>query len=101
MRQVDYDTGSMLRDKQTGTIDNRTRISLIEGWYTVLLWDNPIARYNGNVLEIDSCGYHTLTTTNRLNGILNAMCGGVIKRKSGKFYLNGEEWDGCTKKIDL
>lgn len=101
MKEVDYTTGYMLRNKQTGTIDVRTKIHLIDGWYTVLLWDNPIARYDGSVLEIDSCGYYTLTTTNRLNGILNAICGGEVKRKGGKFYLNGKEWDGCTKKIDL
>lgn len=99
MRQVDYTTGYNLRDLREGRIDTRTTIEVDGNYYIVRLWGNPIARYDGESLEIDSCGYYTLTTTNRINGILNAICGGEVKRKGGEFYLNGEKWNGKRIKV--
>lgn len=99
MRQVDYDTGYALRDLREGRIDCRTKIIREGEWYIVQLWDNPIAWYDGHTLVVDSCGYYTLTTVNRLNGILNAICSGTIRRKNGIFFLRGEEWDGKRKAI--
>nr|DAW57977.1 MAG TPA: hypothetical protein [Caudoviricetes sp.] len=100
MREVDYKTGYNLRDMHNGRIDSRTSIEKEGNWFVVRLHGNEIARYDGKTLEIDSCGYYTLTTTNRLNGILNAITGGFIKRKGGKFYLNDEEWDGRAVKVN-
>ena len=94
MRQVDYTTGYNLRDLREGRIDERTTIVRCGKWYIVELWGNRIAKYDGETLKINSCDYYTLTTTNRLNGILNAICGGYIQRKNGDFLLNGEKWDG-------
>lgn len=94
MRQVDFDTGLNLREKKPGRVDNKTIIREKSGVYFVELWGNVIACYDGHELQIDSCGYYTLTTTNRLNGILNAITGGHICRKGGKFYISGKEWDG-------
>lgn len=101
MRQVDYTMGYNLRDERTGRIDVRTSIEKRGNWYVVSLWGNDIAEYNGSQLVIDTCGYYTLTTVNRLNGILNAVCSGIIRRKNGKFLFNGEEWDGRRKVINL
>lgn len=53
------------------------------------------------MLKIDTCGFWTLTTVNRLNGVLTAIAGGCIKRKSGKLFLDGKEWDGREKTINL
>lgn len=99
MKQVDYDTGYALRDLREGRIDCRTKIKVEGDWYVVRLWGNPIAKYDGHTLEIDSCGYYTLTTVNRLNGILNAICGGTIWRKGGRFFLNDKEWDGNSRVV--
>lgn len=57
------------------------------------LYNNAIAyRYNDpeRTLCIDSCGWTTNTTKERLNGIK----GVHIKQKNGVWYLNGKEWDG-------
>lgn len=94
MRNIDYMTGERLKSMQTGSIGNNTRIFYNGRRYIVLLHENPIAYYDGKNLEIDSFGYCTLTTVNRLNGVLNAFNAGSIRRKSRKFYLNGKEWNG-------
>lgn len=99
MRKVDFDTGYALRDLKEGRIDNKTFIDYADGFYVVRLHGNPIARYNGVVLEIDTCGYYTLTTTNRLNGILYAITGDHIVRRGSAFYFSGIKWDGKPKKI--
>ena len=57
------------------------------------LYNNAIAyRYNDpqRTLTIDSCGWFTPTTKERLN----ALPGVSIQQKSFKWYLNGTEWDG-------
>jgi hypothetical protein len=62
------------------------------------LHGNAIAyKYNdpNNTISIDSCGWFTNTTKERLNGLP----GVSIKQKKGIWYLNGKEWDG--KLIDL
>lgn len=102
MREVDYDTGYRLRDGRKGTISSNTKIVYRYGWYEVELFGNVIAKYNGgNVLKITTAGYYTLTTINRLNGILNAFSGDTIKRKNGSYLFNGEQWDGKEKTIEL
>tara|TARA_R110000751_G_scaffold3827_13_gene17843 strand:- start:106 stop:399 length:294 start_codon:yes stop_codon:yes gene_type:complete len=61
---------------------------------TVLkLYGNEIAyRYNDpeRTLSITNCGYFTVTTKERLNGL----DGVSIYQKQGQWYLNEEEWDG-------
>lgn len=101
MREVDYKTGYNLRDMHNGRIDSRTSIEKEENWFVVRLHGNEIARYDGKTLEIDSCGYYTLTTTNRLNGILYAFSIGYINRKNGSFYINNEKWDGSKRVINI
>ena len=62
------------------------------------LHNNAIAyRYNDpeRTLSIDSCGWFTPTTKERLN----ALKGVNIYQKNFKWYLNGVEWDG--NKIDI
>ena len=37
-----------------------------------LLWGNSIVRYDGHGILLSDCGYHTTTTAERLNGLLEA-----------------------------
>lgn len=41
-------------------------------------------------LWISNCGYQTVTTKERLNGLPNVN----IKQKNWQWYLNGQKWDG-------
>jgi len=62
------------------------------------LHNNTIAyRYNDpqRTLMIDSCGWFSNTTKERLN----ALEGVNIQQKNFVWFLNGEEWDG--NKIDI
>ena len=62
------------------------------------LHGNAIAyRYNNpeRTLSITNCGWFSKTTKERLN----AIDGVSISQKAGKWFLNGQEWDG--KLIDL
>ena len=57
------------------------------------LFGNEIAyRYNDpeNTLSITNCGWETMTTKERLNGIPNVS----ITQRKKVWYLNGKEWDG-------
>ena len=57
------------------------------------LHNNTIAyRYNDpqQTLTIDSCGWFTPTTKERLNALPNVS----IQQKNFVWYLNGSEWDG-------
>ena len=63
------------------------------------LHNNPIAyRYNDpqRTLMIDSCGWFTPTTKERLN----ALEGVNIYQKSFKWFLNGKEWNGSKTDIN-
>ncbi len=62
------------------------------------LHGNSIAyRYNDpeRTLTIDSCGWFSNTTKERLNALPNV----DIRQKNFKWFLNGKEWDG--EKIDI
>ena len=58
---------------------------------SMYLHDNEIARYDrkADKLEINLCGWVTLTTCERLN----ALPGVNIKRRKGTAFLNGEKID--------
>ena len=70
-----------------------TTVEVLPNVTILKLHSNPIAyRYNDpkKTLSIDSCGWFTPTTKERLN----ALPGVSIQQKSFKWYLNGTEWDG-------
>ena len=46
-------------------------------------------------LWISHCGYRTNTTKKRLNGLP----GVDIRQRNYQWYVNGEEWNSCTKCI--
>ena len=54
------------------------------------LHGNTIATKHGDKLMISACGWLTVTTKERLNGL----DGVSIYQKAGIWYLNGKEWNG-------
>ena len=44
-------------------------------------------------------GYNEVVKLIKLKGVENAICGGAIRRKGGRFFLNDEEWDGRAKVV--
>lgn len=54
------------------------------------LFGHTIATSQHGVLQISACGYLTVTTKERLNGLT----GVSIQQKKGVWFLNGVEWDG-------
>lgn len=99
MRNVDHKTGYNLRNLIPGRIDSRTYIKVNNGYMSVYLHNSPIASWNGETLIIDTCGYKTLITLNRINGILNEFSAGRVKIKAGKLLFNNEPWNGIAKRI--
>lgn len=61
------------------------------------LWGNIIALrdLNGKLLFINSCGWFTKTTKERLNYLLYAIGSDLkITQKKGVWYLSDKPWDG-------
>jgi hypothetical protein len=56
----------------------------------LLLHGNLIAGKDSKGFFIDSCGYLTNTTKERLNGLNHVS----IQQKRGVWYLNGNVWNG-------
>ena len=79
----------------TGTpiaLDNTT-VSTEPGNTVVMrLHGNPIAILDGDGVTINTCGWHTLTTMERLNGLP----GVKVRKVNGQLMLNGEPWDGTA-----
>ncbi len=77
---------------------SNTEVKVLSNVTVMLLFGNEIAyRYNDpeKTLSITNAGWKTATTKERLNAIPNIS----IKQVKGKWYLNGNEWDG--KLIDI
>ena len=55
---------------------------------------NKICWKEGNDTYIDSCGWMTNTTKDRLNRL-----GFRVIQKKGQWYLNGKEWNGQKIKV--
>ena len=104
MRQITRDAGQAIHNRQpfkrgntTVKVDGRSAKMRLHGHviaefvYTGKIhydWNGPY--YEDYHYSIDSCGYMTHTTKERLNGIPGIQ---VVQRK-GVWYLNGKEWDG-------
>lgn len=100
MRQITKNAVNALlacRDfKQSNTEVQYSKYNAVAVMY---LFDNEIAIYNpvNKVLEITTCGWNTITTRERLNGLPKVS---VYTRK-GQLFLNGQPWDGEFVTIDL
>lgn len=88
MRQVTRHIVNSFLNGQRDQISN----SMTDG-KSLYLWGNEIARFNADgKLEISLCGYNTVTTRERLNGVLTL--GGYNLRVSSKNFtptINGVE----------
>jgi hypothetical protein len=60
------------------------------------LHGNTIAYKNNTGTYISTCGWHTVTTKERLNGLH----GVYIEQRNYIWYLNGNEWDGKVVKLE-
>ena len=60
----------------------------------LLLHDNEIATKTNNTIKIDTCGWFSTTTKERLNGLLKTLGRIGIQQKNFKWYLDGKEWNG-------
>jgi hypothetical protein len=75
-----------------------TTVQVLPNVAILILHGNEIAyRYNDpeRTLSITNCGWFSNVAKERLNALPNVS----ISQKSGKWYLNGKEWDG--KLIDV
>ena len=70
----------------------------------LLLHGNMIAKMvkqhiNGDyqtTITMTSAGWNTVTTKERLNGLLHYLGGGSIQQNDFTWYYNGEYWNGDT-----
>jgi len=49
---------------------------------------------------IDTCGWFSVTTKERLNGLLDTLGLPKIQQKNFKWYLMGKEWNGREVRIN-
>jgi hypothetical protein len=92
MRNITFDAVKAFKENRPFKRANMT-IEVTPNCTIMKLHGNAIAyRYNDpeNTLSITNCGLFSNTTKERLNGI----DGVRINQSKGKWYLNGNEWDG-------
>lgn len=96
MRKVTSDAVSAFMSGRKFSRGNTTvRIIPQDGGGSLVLMNlhgNTIARHetwNGRTY-ISNCGWPTVTTKERLNGLPNVH----IRQKNFQWYLNGKAWDG-------
>lgn len=69
-----------------------------EGEARLILFGNLIARDGRDGFWISNQGYFTLTTKERLNGLLSTY-GIAINQVRGDWFVNGHEWDGTWTQV--
>lgn len=97
MRQITQDSVKAFMNAKTFNRQNMS-VEVLPNVTILKLHNNAIAyRYNDphNTLSIDSCGWFTPTTKERLNALPNVS----IQQKNFVWFLNGKEWNG--NKIDI
>ena len=77
-------------NSQSNFKSGNTQVIHTDGVTKLLLFNNIIATSDGVTLSINSCGWKTATTKERLNGLT----GISIRQERGNWFLNGEPWDG-------
>ena len=86
MRKITQQASSAFEQGKNFTLSN-TQVKIEGNNKYMYLWGNLIARQLENKpLEINLCGYNTVTTRERLNGLW----GVNLKSKQGTVYLNNE-----------
>ena len=100
MRQITADSTRAFNNNQRFKRSN-TEVTVRVNYFgevrtELLLHGNLIAVKEPRGLFINTCGYMTTTTKERLNGLH----GVHIKQKNWVWYLNGNEWDGEAIKLE-
>ena len=98
MRLITQQSVKAFMNAKTFKKDNMS-VEVLPNVTILKLHGNAIAyRYNDpqRTLMIDSCGWFTPTTKERLNALPNVN----IQQKSFKWFLNGKEWDGSKTDIN-
>jgi len=66
------------------------------GQRELFLFDNLIATYNKGVLSITDAEYKTVTTKERLNGLLSKLNLDCISQRKKMWYIGSKTWNGST-----
>ena len=99
MRKVTQQAANALLSRLPASISN-TNVTVIDGVARMYLHGNIIATYDGTTLMIGDAGWRSVTTKERLNGILDvAGRAEYVYQKAGDWYVGGAltpaiEWDG-------
>lgn len=97
MRKITSESVRYFLNAERFNSDN-TKVIVRPNVTVLTLFGNEIAYlYNDpqRTLSITNCGWRSNTTKERLNALPSVS----ISQKNGKWFLNGQEWDG--KLIDI
>ena len=92
MRQITRDSVDAFMSARKFRKQNM-EVKVLPNVTILLLHGNEIAyRYNDvdRTLSITDCGWQSVTTKERLNGIPNVQ----IQQKNFEWFLNGKQWNG-------
>ena len=92
MRQITRDSVDAFMSSRKFRKQNM-EVKVLPNVTILLLHGNEIAyRYNDvdRTLSITDCGWQSVTTKERLNGIPNVQ----IQQRNFEWFLNGKEWNG-------
>lgn len=92
MRQITRDSVDAFMSSRKFRKQNM-EVKVLPNVTILLLHGNEIAyRYNDvdRTLSITDCGWQSVTTKERLNGIPNVQ----IQQKNFEWFLNGKQWNG-------
>jgi len=92
MRKITKQATAAFMDARPYKSSN-TIVEVLPNVTILKLFGNKIAyRYNDpeRTLSITNCGWQSVTTKERLNGLPNVS----INQVKGQWFLNGKEWDG-------
>jgi len=104
MRQITRDAANAFNNNRNFKRSN-TEIKVVDNHYgadpdeiqiELRLHGNLIAWKNNAGMFISTCGWHSVTTKERLNGLY----GVNIYQENFIWYLNGEAWNGEPIKIN-
>jgi len=98
MRQITQLAVEKLFSKENLSKGNTT-IEAGYGCARMYLHGNEIATLINDVLLIDTCGWFSNTTKERLNGVLDHIGKERIYQKNFNWFLMGKKWNGKEVRI--
>ena len=103
VEQFFYERTFYFRMGNTIVIKRRGVIGINGMESRMILHGNLIAskERNSDSILIDTCGWFSTTTKERLNGLLDTLGLPKIQQKNFKWYLMGKEWNGKEARINI